>query len=651
VSALAAIWHFDGRPDAQLGCERILAAQRLYGLHAAGQWSNGSVALGRRLMRVLPEDTFDRQPLAGSGGSIFLVADLRLDNRGDLIRLLNISQAQARLLSDADILLAALERWDEECLERVVGDYAFIRWDGARNQMLLVRDPLGQRPLHYHHGAHFFAAASMPKGLHALPEVPYGPNEDRMTQWLALETDVGTSSFFSGVERVEPGHAVCVTPKGIVTRRFWLPRRRTIVLKGPQEYAEALRERLDEAVHSRLRGARDVAAHLSGGFDSSAVSATAARLLGPSRGKVVAFTAVPREGYDGPSPPNRIVDESSVAAATAALYANMEHVLIRSPGKSALDELGRSFALFDQPILNICNQVWLSSINDAARERKLGVLLTGDIGNITLSYDGLSLLPELFRKGEWIKLWREARAIATQRTLRWRGVAAHTFGPWVPNGVWIWLNRIVYRQNVNVHIHSAIRPDRFGELNLSARKPRGETFVRRPPKDGFLLLLDLFRDCDPGNLNKGTLGGWQIDRRDPTADLRLIEFCLAVPGEQFLRDGITKALARLALSDRLPKAVLEEPRRGLQAADWHERLTAVRDRVAMELDRFTCCPASVRVLDLQRLRTLVENWPSDGWDRSDVVTNYRTVLSNAIAAGHFLHCVRDETLMSKSRLG
>ena len=421
MSALAALWRFDGRPDAQSGCERMLAAQQMYGLHAVDQWSNGSVALGRRLMHLLPEDRFDRQPLVGGGGSIVLVADLRLDNRDELVRALNFTETRARVLSDGDFLLAALEQWGEACLNRIVGDFAFIRWDATRRQMLLARSPLGQRPLHYHWSNRFFAAASMPKGLHALPEVPYELDQDRIIKWLALQGDVGTKTFFSGVERVEPGHLVSVTASGVVARRFWLPQRRTIILKGPQEYAEALRERLDEAVRCRLRGARNVAAHLSSGFDSSAVSATAARLLAPLGGKVVAFTAAPRKGFAGPSPPNRIADESRLAAATAALYPNMEHVLIRSPGKSPLDDLDRCFPLFDQPMPTPCNLVWLNSINDAARERNLGVLLTGEMGNVTLSYDGIYLLPELFRRGRLLKWWRrvESRRGAGQLALAW----------------------------------------------------------------------------------------------------------------------------------------------------------------------------------------------------------------------------------------
>ena len=144
------------------------------------------------------------------------------------------------------------------------------------------------------------------------------------------------------------------------------------------------------------------------------------------------------------------------------------------------------------------------------------------------------------------------------------------------------------------------------------------------------------RRVDPGNYYKGLLGGWRIDWRDPTADVRLLEFCLAVPTEHFLSDGNQRALAKHALADRLPKLVLEEPRRGLQAADWHEKLTAVRDCLTAELDRLDACPPAAKVIDLLRMRRMVQNWPTGGWERDEVEVPYRGALLHAISTGHFL---------------
>ena len=439
MTALAGLWRFDGRPDAAECCARMLAAQKLYGPHDGAQWSDRDVAFGRRLMRVLPEDVFDRQPLIGGDGRYVLVADARIDNRDELIEILQIPATHARNLSDAAILLATIERWDEGCVDRIVGDYAFAVWDSVRRRLLLARDPLGQRPLHYHRGNKYVAFASMPKGLHALPEIPYAPDEERIAESLVLMPDIGTKSFFLGIERVEPGHIVAVTTTGFVSNRHWQPSRRSIKFRRPEDYAEALRHVLDQAVSCRLRATGEVGAYLSGGFDSGAVAATAAVLLASSGRRLFAFTGLPRDGYDGPAPRNRIIDEGPLAAATAALYPNIEHVLVRNQGRSPLEDLDRNFFLFERPLIDLTGAGWTNSMNSAIRKRNVKVMLGGGCGNMGLSYDGLELLPELLRGGRLLRLWREMRSLA-QRQMRWRGVLAKTFGPWCPPVLWVALN-------------------------------------------------------------------------------------------------------------------------------------------------------------------------------------------------------------------
>jgi asparagine synthase (glutamine-hydrolysing) len=349
------------------------------------------------------------------------------------------------------------------------------------------------------------------------------------------------------------------------------------------------------------------------------------------------MTGVPRPGYDHPAPRNRIVDEEPFAAATAALYPNIEHVLCRNEGHSPLDNLDRNFYLCDRPHLGLTGAGLSNSFNDAVRKYNLKVTLSGNFGNLGLSYNGMELLPELFSRGRWLRFWEEARALVAKRRMRWRGILANTFGPWCPPTLWVWINKIANGYAHEIGDYAAINPRRLAELDLPARAKAGNLdLVYRPWKDGFAMRLWALQRVDPGNYRKGTLGGWQVDQRDPTADVRLLEFCLAVPTEQFLRNGTPRALARLALADRLPKKVLDEPRRGLQVADWHEDLTAARDGITDELDRLEDCPAASRALDLPRLRRLVENWPSGGWERDEIIMPYRYALLRAIATGHFL---------------
>lgn len=636
MSAIAGLWRFGDGPDPAADCARILAAQQIYGPHDLRQLSNGLLALGRRLYRTLPEDVHDRQPLQSRDGRLTLVADVRLDNRDELVVALGLQSAGT--LCDAAILLESLSRWGEGTFDRITGDFAFALWDEPAQKLLLARDFLGQRPLHYHRGSGFFAFASMPKGLHALPEIPRAPDEDRAAEFLTLMPQAGPRTFFKDIARVEPAHIVTVTRDGVSSRRYWQPARPPAERRPADDYIEGLRHHLDQAVQSRLRGGNGtIGAQLSAGLDSGAVTATAARLLAPSKGKVVAFTAVPRQGYDGPDPRNRFGDEGPLAAATAALYPNVEHVLIRSSGPSPLDAIERGFFLFDRPLLTPINMGWISAVNQAARERKLGILLTGAMGNMSLSYTGLELLPELLKQGRFVSLYRAAAHLVANSGMRWRGALVQTFGAYIPIRLWQWLNQTFLNQKQDVLDYTAIRTERLTDLDLGAlARERNLDFSYRPWKDGFAMRLWVMQRIDQGNLNKGVLGGWGVDWRDPTADKRLVDYCLSIPTGEFLVRGVPRALAKRALADRLPSAVLNERKKGYQAVDWHEAATAARPEIAAELERLAACAPAAKALDIERMKRLVENWPTSGWEHESVMRPYRLALLRGIAVGHFL---------------
>jgi len=264
-------------------------------------------------------------------------------------------------------------------------------------------------------------------------------------------------------------------------------------------------------------------------------------------------------------------------------------------------------------------------------------MLTGTYGNRGFSYSGLASLPELFRKGRAIRWWQTAHALARRSGWSWPHAIAQTLGPWVPARAWLWLLRRRRGQYFGLNDYCAIKPERLAELDLTGRaRERNWDLALRPSKDGSLERLLWLGEADGGCLYKGTLAGWQIDERNPLGDRRLLEFCLAVPTEQFVAGGMPRALARRALADRVPRSVSEALPRGLQSADWHVQLTAARPQLASELARLAACPQADRLLDLDRLQRLVDDWPEGGWETGKIVSQYRTGLLCAVSAGHFL---------------
>jgi asparagine synthase (glutamine-hydrolysing) len=189
----------------------------------------------------------------------------------------------------------------------------------------------------------------------------------------------------------------------------------------------------------------------------------------------------------------------------------------------------------------------------------------------------------------------------------------------------------------DVHFHTAINPQRFAELDLADRaKARDHDLSYRPRKDSFADRKWVLSRTDPGNNNKGTLGGWGVDLRDPTADRRLVEYCLSIPTDKYLVDGVTRAVGKAALRDRLPDAVLDEPKRGYQASDWHIGLAGAQTSAAIELDQISGCDAAERTLDIKRMQGLLEDLPTSDWHDPQVIRAYRLALLRGMSAGHFL---------------
>src|SRR5262249_32723375 len=266
----------------------------------------------------------------------------------------------------------------------------------------------------------------------------------------------GTRSYFEGVEQVPQASAVVVTATSFVVRRHWQPERTRARFRDIDECAEALRARLDEAVRCRLRGTGDVGTYLSGGLDSGAVTATAARLLASSQRRVIAFTATPRLNFTCRGASDRIIDEGPHAAATAALYPNVEHVIVPNEGASPIAHLDRNFYLYDRPSNGLTNAGWSRSLEHALAKRSIRVTLGGDSGNMGMSYDGMELLLESFREGHWLRLFREARALVARGEMGWRGAVRRTFGPWCPTRLWMWLHHLVGRDIDKPEDYSAI---------------------------------------------------------------------------------------------------------------------------------------------------------------------------------------------------
>jgi asparagine synthase (glutamine-hydrolysing) len=551
--------------------ERMNAALATHGADGGGIWRQGHIGLGQRLMRFTPEDFFEGQPLISADGQRVLVSDGRVDNREELLADSHQPSAISHspsVIPDSAFILRAYEKWGEDCARHLIGSFTFALWDAREQHLLLARSAIGGPSLFYHSTLQTFAFSTMPKGLFALPFIPREFDEQYLADYLAWAPKESGAGFYRDIYRLLPGNLISVTREGLKVKQYWQPDlKREIRFPRDEEYVQAFDELFERVVRDQLRSATPVGVMMSGGFDSTSVAATAARLLKREEKHLVTFTEVPRAGFNGAIVKSRYADETPFVQAMARQYDNLDLNLIHTDGRVYLDDLDELFVAAEIPFRNASNRVWYEAILREAQQQGVRVLLSGGQGNLTISWGGDGLMPQLLRERRWGHALREARALARQKNARstLRALIGRGIMPLLPALLWFAVERLRRRDDVTLksnppwRAYSAINPEFAVAQKVDERaRAKGHDFRFRPTADTRAIRYKTI--AGTSGAGDGLVAGYQamfgMDERDPTRDVRVVEFCLALPEEQYQRDGQTRCLIRRAMANRLPPEIL-----------------------------------------------------------------------------------------------
>ncbi|MFB9868666.1 asparagine synthetase B family protein [Vreelandella sulfidaeris] len=638
MSAIAGLIHLDASAVDRDTLQRMQSLLTPYGRDAQHSWHQKNAGLTRTLLRTTPEDSLDQQPLWRGSEKLAMVFDGRIDNREELFEKLGINDAQAALMPDSELVYQACQRWETDAPQQLLGDFALACWQPHKQRLWLSRDPLGMRPLYWYQRQDLLAFATMPKALFAIPGFTKAISEEQLHDYICLIPRSDSKTFYKDVYHVEPGQVI-VFENGERRTHFYhrFDPKHELHLDSDEAYVEAFREQLDQAVKRRLRSNGAIGAELSSGLDSSTVTATAASLLAKRQQSLVAYTAVPREAFNGPVPRGRHADESIGAKAVADRFANIEHILVRTGDKTPLDDLQEVVELLDRAPLNTCNMAWWIAIRQEAEQRGVKVLLTGSMGNFSISYDGYPYLARLARTGRWKTLYNVYKGLKQrQRNMRWQNMVRPCLAPLVPNVVWR-LREAARGRAFRLKNYSAIKPDWSKQMGTQQRaKQAGYDTSFQPAWQGRQQRIQAMQTMENGDYN-ALANTYGLEMRDPTADVRLIEFCLAVPESQYVGDGHFKWLLRRLMQDSLPPEILEAKTRGLQSADWYEQIDRSLPQIREELEKLKAHDSANDYLDIESLEKALDEWPTNSARGSqEVELRYRIRMLRGLSVGRFI---------------
>jgi len=564
-----------------------------------------------------------------------ILLDGRIFNRAELA-----DRLATEPLDGPELLLLAYRKWGAAFPQYLEGEFAFVLWDRTAARFLLGCGPEGNFPLFYsQRGSDFFFARNIRHllaGMGITPRV----NENYIARWLALAYIGSDNTFFENVFRMMPG-SVLIFEQGRMTRdTYWRPETTPLLrLRDSREYAVGLREVLTQAIRDRLSGRSDAGSLLSGGLDSSTVTSLAAETLQGEDRRLYAFTAVPEHPEDDVA--GRFGDEGPAAASVAAMWPNVDHVLVRHGHHSVfslMDLLGSEQL---EPIFNPANYDWLWEISLQARQRQLDALLVGDSGNFTISYDGRLALRSLASEGRWIAMVGLALEMRRTSGRSWLGIANEAFGSWIPMNIRCFLADCVHGKSNGLFEYSMIRREYARRQGLEPRalKWNFERYDNRSLRIRFLRRPEVGANIDVFRRLSG------ISLLNPTADRRVVEFCLSVPVEYFCEKGVPRSLVRNAMAGRLPEQVRTERRRGLQAADFGIHFEREREEALDEFTRMKKVDLARRALDLEKLEQMMR-WSSAQIAAHGGMAGFWPRLLRAFSLGRFLRRYEDGTLFS-----
>lgn len=322
----------------------MTATLRHRGPDDEGIWTSPDrrVALGHRRLSIIDLSPGGHQPMTDAGGRLRITFNGEIYNYLELKAELEGLGHVFRTQSDTEVILAGYRQWGLDSVKRLNGMFALALYDLDRQRLFLARDRAGEKPLFYRHAAGRFAFASELKALMADPAFPRSIDPYALSQYLAFGYVTGDACILRGVRKLPQGCAMTydLHRDEVATWPYWtLPEPFRSHGRAPreEELVDELERLLADSVRLRLIADVPVGIMLSGGVDSSLVTAMAARV-----------SSTPVRTFNISFPGHGVFDESSYARMVAEHFGT-KHVELAAEAATVdlLPELARQY---DEPL-------------------------------------------------------------------------------------------------------------------------------------------------------------------------------------------------------------------------------------------------------------------------------------------------------------
>ena len=537
--------------DARQTVDAMCAAIRHRGPDDQGVFVESGVALGMRRLSIIDLAT-GHQPIHNEDKTVWVVFNGEIYNYAELRKELEDRGHRFYTASDTETIVHAYEEWGEGAFIRLRGMFGIALWDAKYRLLLLARDRVGIKPLHYRvHAGRLFFGSEIKSILAASPDTPR-IDVAALDHYLSFLYTPRDATIFDGIEKLPPGHLLRWQNGRAEVRQYWQLPVDVRSDVSEDDAAEQLRNVLQDAVRSHLMSEVPLGAFLSGGVDSSLVVGLMAR----ASSRAVSTFSI---GFE-----DARYNELDHAAVVARHFGTDHHEFIVRP--DALSILDRLIGHFDEPFAD-SSAIPTWYVSELA-SRHVTVVLSGDGGDELFGgYDRYFPHPNIAAFDRWAP--PGSRAVASRMwPLLPHGTKGKNFLRTVARDErGRYLDQIGYFQRdqkralMTGDVRRALQ-----QLDAEARLGRHFDRLGSLPWHGQMMHFDFETYLPEDILTKVDRMSMahSIESRVPLLDNEVVEFAARLPAALKIRHGRRKHVLKEAVAALLPASILDRPKRGFE---------------------------------------------------------------------------------------
>ncbi len=639
MSAIFGLVYFDDRPESSVKSALAKMSGELKEWAPAGfkQGFLGSAGCSKAFSLPLQNDSYQPEPALSENNRNLFLASARLDNADELTTDLGLSAEEKRRAQDAKLLHLSLEKWGLDAADHIFGEWAFINIHNDEKRIEAARDRIGNTSFYYTYNSKIFAFAPTPQALLVLEEVSNEPDEYILACDLLRFSDINKvhRTKWKSIRKLLPAHRLVATKDNITIQRYWSLRNAPNTrYRKKEEYFDEFRTRFEQSVSTRISSANKVATSLSSGLDSGTISSIAAKQLREQNKKLSAFTSVPAYGEENESR-GQLLDEWSLSHRVVDMYDNVKHIRVDSKNLSPIRPLREIVDFFGGTLLSPGNAFWIYDMLNRAKEEKSDMFLTGQLGNAGISWSGgmNKVLHDLFSSNilqtlKEIKNAKKSIGVNPKTVIRfyllrpfYKGLKENLLAIKSPDSLYGSATPVSFDFIHQAGVKKPIKKSNVFGFKNSLMNPFSER----------LLTIEINSNHTSTAWHKyGAMFGMNVT--DPSADVKLLEFCFGIP-DSLHTDGLnTRMLIRNSMKEIVPHDILSNRKRGLQSSDLSRRMLQHKDELVAEVENLNKNPAAEYYLDLNGINGSMEMVMSE---KGDDLKTHSNKLLTALMFGYF----------------